>query len=159
MNAGGTVKRDFQTFIGRYSSQKENFEYCYPHSNALLQAHLKLGRCKPHNAAHHPTKCDVINDAKLFSTVYCRIDYSKFLTLSNQKSRYRSMCISMSTVLVMNLNANNCWQFKIYDQNKFHAHAQLSMKLKVLIKTKIPTNEEVSCFKSLGCCIYHANKC
>ena len=26
-------------------------------------------------------------------------------------------------------------------------------------KTKIPTNEEVSCFKSLRCCIYHANKC
>ena len=26
-------------------------------------------------------------------------------------------------------------------------------------KSKIPTNEEVSCFKSLRCCIYHANKC
>ena len=26
-------------------------------------------------------------------------------------------------------------------------------------KTKIPTNKEVSCFKSLRCCIYHANKC
>ena len=26
-------------------------------------------------------------------------------------------------------------------------------------KTKTPTNEEVSCFKSLRCCIYHANKC
>ena len=25
-------------------------------------------------------------------------------------------------------------------------------------KTKIPTNGEVSCFKSLRCCIYHANK-
>ena len=25
-------------------------------------------------------------------------------------------------------------------------------------KTKIPTNEEVSCFKSLRCCIYHAYK-
>ena len=23
----------------------------------------------------------------------------------------------------------------------------------------IPTNKEVSCFKSLRCCIYHANKC
>ena len=28
-----------------------------------------------------------------------------------------------------------------------------------LIKTKIPTNIEVSCFKSLRCCTYHANKC
>ena len=29
----------------------------------------------------------------------------------------------------------------------------------LLIKTKIPTNEEVFCFKSLRCGIYHANKC
>ena len=35
----------------------------------------------------------------------------------------------------------------------------LSMKFQLLIKTKIPTNKEVSCFKSLSCCIYHANKC
>ena len=26
-------------------------------------------------------------------------------------------------------------------------------------KTKIPTNEEVSRFKSLRCCIHQANKC
>ena len=26
-------------------------------------------------------------------------------------------------------------------------------------KTKILTNKEVSCFKSLRCCIYHADKC
>ena len=42
----------------------------YPHSNALLQFRLKLARCKPHNAARHPTKCDVINDVKLFPAVY-----------------------------------------------------------------------------------------
>ena len=36
---------------------------------------------------------------------------------------------------------------------------QLSMKFQLLIKTKIPANKEVSCFKSLRCCIYHANKC
>ena len=36
---------------------------------------------------------------------------------------------------------------------------QLSTKNQLLIKTKTPTNEEVSCFKSLRCCIYHANKC
>ena len=33
------------------------------------------------------------------------------------------------------------------------------MKFQLLIKVKIPTNEECSCFKSLRCCIYHANKC
>ena len=36
-------------------------------SNALLQFCLKLERCKPQKALHHPTKCDVINDAKTIS--------------------------------------------------------------------------------------------
>ena len=31
----GAVKRDFQTYIRRYISQNEIFEYGYPHSNAL----------------------------------------------------------------------------------------------------------------------------
>ena len=34
--------------------------------------------------------------------------------------------------------------------------AQLGTKFQLLIKTKILTNEEVSCFKSLRFCIYHA---
>ena len=33
---------------------------------------------------------------------------------------------------------------------------QLSMKFQLLIKTKIPSNKEVSCFESFRCCIYHA---
>ena len=37
--------------------------------------------------------------------------------------------------------------------------SQLGTKFQLLIKAKIPTNEEVSCFKSLRCCIYHANTC
>ena len=41
----------------------------------------------------------------------------------------------------------------------FSCSTQLSSKFQLLIKTKIPTNEEVSCFKSLRCFIYHANKC
>ena len=32
----GAVKRDFQTYIRRCTSPNENFEYGYPHSNALL---------------------------------------------------------------------------------------------------------------------------
>ena len=36
---------------------------------------------------------------------------------------------------------------------------QLSTKFQLLIKTKIPTNDEVYCFKSLRCCIYPANEC
>ena len=83
--ASGAVKRDFRTYIRRYTSQNENFEYGYHHSNVLLQTRLKLERCKPHNAARHLMKCDVINDVKLFPTVYRRIYCRKFLTLSNQK--------------------------------------------------------------------------
>ena len=32
----GAVKRDFRTYIRRYTSTNENFEYGYPHSNVLL---------------------------------------------------------------------------------------------------------------------------
>ena len=32
----GAVKRDFRTYIRRYTPPYENFEYGYPHSNALL---------------------------------------------------------------------------------------------------------------------------
>ena len=48
-------------------SSNENFEYGYSHSNALFG--LKLEHCKLHEAEYHPTKCDVINDIKLFPTV------------------------------------------------------------------------------------------
>ena len=91
--ASGAVKRDFRTYIRRYTSPNENFEYGYPHSNAFLQFWLKLERCKPYKIERHPTICDVINDVKLFPTVYHRINCRKFLTLSNQMSRYKSKCI------------------------------------------------------------------
>ena len=41
----------------------------------------------------------------------------------------------------------------------FSYSTQLSTKFNLLIKTRLPTNEEVFCFKTLRCCIYHANKC
>ena len=91
--ASGAVKRDFRTYIRRYTSPNENFEYGYPHSNALLQFRLKNERCKPRNTACHLMKYDVINEVKLFPAVYSRIYCRKFLTLSNQKSRYKSKCI------------------------------------------------------------------
>ena len=92
--ASGEVKSDFRTYIRRrYTSPNENFEYGYLYSNALLQSHLNFLRYKPHKAASHPTKCDLINDVKLLPTVYCRIKCRKFLTLSNQKSPYKSKCI------------------------------------------------------------------
>ena len=36
---------------------------------------------------------------------------------------------------------------------------QMSKKFQLLVNTKIPTNKEISCFKSLRRCIYHADKC
>ena len=90
-------------YIRRYTSPNENFEYGYPHSNALLQFRLKFERCKPHNTASHPTKYDIINDVKLFPAVYRRIYCRKFLTLSNQKSGFKSKCILMVVKSLLNL--------------------------------------------------------
>ena len=64
--ASGAVKRDFRTYIRRYTSQNENFEYGYPHSNAFLQFCLQMERCKPYNAARHPTKYDVMMTSNCF---------------------------------------------------------------------------------------------
>ena len=89
----GAIKRDFRTYIRQYTSPNENFEYGYPHSNALLQFRPELEPSKPHKAACHPTRCDVINDVKLFPTVNRRIYCRKFLTLSNQTSRYKSSAL------------------------------------------------------------------
>ena len=41
----------------------------------------------------------------------------------------------------------------------FSCSTPLSTKFQLHIKTKIRTNKTFSCFKSLRCCIYHANKC
>ena len=39
----------------------------------------------------------------------------------------------------------------------FSRSTQMSTKFQLLIKTKIPTNKEVTSFKSLRCCIYPAH--
>ena len=89
----GAVKRYFRTYIRRYTSPNEKFEYGYSHSSALLQFRPRLECWKLHKAACHPRRCDVINDVKLFPTVYCRIYCRKFLTLSDQTSLYIFKCI------------------------------------------------------------------
>ena len=48
----------------------------------------ELERCKQHKPASHPTIYYVIDDIKLLPTVYRRMNCRKFLTLSNQTSRY-----------------------------------------------------------------------
>ena len=69
-------------------------EYGYPHSNALLQFCLKFERCKPQKAARHPTICKVINDVK-------QCPSRKYLTLSNQTSRYKIKCIRSMIYLIV----------------------------------------------------------
>ena len=51
---------------------------------------------KPDKEVCHPKKCDIINEVKLFLTVYRRIYCRKFLTLSNQASLYKSKIIVLS---------------------------------------------------------------
>ena len=60
------VRSDFRKYIRWYTSPNRNFEYGYPHSNALLQFCLKAERCKPHKAARYLTKGDLINDSNYF---------------------------------------------------------------------------------------------
>ena len=93
--ASRAVKHDFRLYNRQYTSLNENFEYGYPHSNAIHQFPLKLKRWKAQKATHHSTKCDIINDVKLFPTVYHRIYCRNFLTLSNQTWHYKSKCIRM----------------------------------------------------------------
>ena len=74
----GYVKCDFLTYIRRCTSPMENFDYGYPHSNAFLQFYLIFECYMPHKAACHLTKCGVINDVKLFPTVYGRVTVANF---------------------------------------------------------------------------------
>ena len=71
-------KIKFPTVYPTIYLPKCKFEYGYPHSYALLQFELTLERCKPHKATRHLTKCDVINDVKLFRTVYTGFTVANF---------------------------------------------------------------------------------
>ena len=86
--------------VQHITSPNEHFEYGYdPHSNAPLRLftikslfRLKLEFSKPPNAPCHPMKRDVINDVKLYLTIYRnpRIYSHKFFMLSNLTSGYKS---------------------------------------------------------------------
>ena len=60
-------KLSFTATLEGYISINENFEYGFPHSNALLQSRLIMERCKQHKAARHSTKCDEINEDSISS--------------------------------------------------------------------------------------------
>ena len=81
-------------------SQIQHFEadFLWKVSLKILNSSINLKTfTQAHKAAHHPLKCDIINEVKLFQTVYCMmIDCSKIWMLSNQMSHYNSKCIRIN---------------------------------------------------------------
>ena len=73
--------------------QMKIFTMVIPILMDLMLSHLKLENCKPYKASRHPTKCDVINDVKLFLTVYRSIYLHEYLMLSIETSHSQSKCI------------------------------------------------------------------
>ena len=69
-----------------------NEKYGYPHSKCTSAVSSQIEPCKSNKAARHPMKCDVINDIKLFPSVYHRIYGRKLLTLSSQKLNFKIKC-------------------------------------------------------------------
>ena len=61
-------------------------------------------------------------------------------------------------ILILNLTEHEIYPVPEV-MKRLTCTTELSTKFQLLIKTKISTNEEVSRFKSLRGCIYHANKC
>ena len=64
-----------------------------------------LERYMPHKTACHPRKCYVINDAKLFRTVY-----RKFLTLSNQTTHITKASILECMTVILPRDSSFCLQ-------------------------------------------------
>ena len=113
----GAVKHDFRTYIRWYTSPNENFEYGYPHSNALLNFPFKTTTKMYFIAPFRPAAASCIkplasciyslanqwkatlrNDVG-FPTVYYRIYCRKFMTLSNQTSCCFCKCIRIIHIL------------------------------------------------------------
>ena len=102
-----TVKRNFRPNENRrFTSPNDKFECSYPHSNAFINDFLfkrnvlftqmtSAVSCVKSNASQWEA---TLRDDVGFPTVYRRIYRRKFLTLSNQTSRYIHKCIRISVV-------------------------------------------------------------
>ena len=64
------------------------------------------------------TSPNVINDVKLFPTVYRRIYCCNFLTLSNQTSRYKIKCLEINVVCLLGTVWDNLFFF--YSEHLSH---------------------------------------
>ena len=101
----GSVKRNFRPYNQWYTSPNEHFEYGYPHSNALFNIYSTKSQYFAPNWSfvsnvkqlRQQITSDVTYDVGA-QTVYRRIYWRKFLTLSNQTSRYIRKCIRMSYI-------------------------------------------------------------
>ena len=96
-----SVKLNFRPYIRRYTSPNENFEYSYPLT--MLRLRTAAASCiKPLASCIYSLvnqcKATIRNDVE-FPTVYGRIYCRKFLTLSNQTSRYKLKCIRSTNLL------------------------------------------------------------
>ena len=107
----GAVKRNFRPYNRWYTSPNESFEYGYPHSNALFNIYSSKAQHFAPNWSfvskakqlRQPITSDVTYDIDA-PTVYRRIYWRKFLTLSNQMSRYIHKCIRMFHISSENRN-------------------------------------------------------
>ena len=99
----GAVKRHLRPYNRLYTSPNEHFEYGYPHSNALFNTYSSKAQHFAPNWSfvsnvkqlRQPITSNVSYDVGA-ATVYRRIYWRKFLTLSNQTSRYIRKCIRIS---------------------------------------------------------------
>ena len=82
----------------------------------ILQVCLKLEHCRSPKATRHPTLCNIINDVKLFPTVYRRIYCSKFMMLSNQKLCYK---IKHTRILFNHMDWPISWSISTEQQGLF----------------------------------------
>ena len=100
----GAVKRNFRPYNRWYTSPNEHFEYGYPHSNALFNIYSSRAQHFAPNWSfvsnvkqlRQPITSNVTYDIGA-ATVYRRVYWRKFLTLSNQTSRYIRKCIRIHT--------------------------------------------------------------
>ena len=97
----GAVKRDFRTYIRRYTSPNEDFEYGYPHEHFPFHKDSENVLCCVYDrlpaslySLVNQWKATLRNEVG-FATVYRRIYCRKFMTLSNQTSRCICECISL----------------------------------------------------------------
>ena len=75
-HASRAIKRDFRTISEDIPPQMKILNMVIPilmRFYNLVSNWSVASRIKPHKGVLHPTKCDLINDVKLFPTVYHRI--------------------------------------------------------------------------------------